>query len=67
MLKRKRRSSQSCGAARCYARAGAYVIGAWLALQAAEVLVGLDILPDTIGKPLLIVLLAGFPLALLLS
>lgn len=47
--------------------AGLYVVGAWLTLQAAEVLVGLNTLPETIGRPLLIVLITGFPITLVLS
>ena len=47
--------------------AGLYIFGAWLALQAAEVLVGLDVLSDAVGRPLLLVLLTGFPVAVLLS
>ena len=47
--------------------AGLYVVGAWLALQAAEVLVGLNVLPESVGRPLFVVLVIGFPIVVLLS
>lgn len=45
----------------------AYVIGAWVLMQVGDTLLGLLQLPDWLGKVLVVVLAAGFPVALVLS
>lgn len=45
----------------------AYVIGAWVLMQVGDTLVGLLELPGWVGKALVVLLAAGFPVALVLS
>ena len=47
--------------------AALYAVTAWLIMQVAEVVIGLALLPDWLGRVVLIVLAAGFPLALVLA
>jgi adenylate cyclase len=45
----------------------AYIIVAWLTIQVIDVLVPMLSLPDTLGRALILVLIVGFPIALLLA
>lgn len=47
--------------------AALYAVTAWLIMQVAEVVIGLALLPDWLGRVVLAVLAAGFPLALVLA
>ena len=47
--------------------AALYVVAAWLVMQVAEVLIGLGVLPESIGLWVTIVLAIGFPIALVVS
>jgi len=44
-----------------------YVVAAWLVMQVAEVLIGLGALPEHTGLWVLVVLVIGFPMALVFS
>ncbi|MBT8102488.1 MAG: tetratricopeptide repeat protein [Gammaproteobacteria bacterium] len=44
-----------------------YVVGAWLTMQVAEVVIALAHLPESIGPTILAVLAIGFPIALVFS
>ena len=45
----------------------AYLVASWLILQLVDVVFPFFELPDTMGKPILFVLAAGFPIALILA
>jgi TolB-like protein len=45
----------------------AYLVASWLILQLVDVVFPFFELPDTMGKPILFVLVAGFPIALILA
>ena len=47
--------------------AALYVVAAWLVMQVAEVLIGLGVLPESIGLWVTIVLAIVFPIALVVS
>jgi hypothetical protein len=47
--------------------AAAYILMAWLALQATDVLTSLLVLPSWVGRAVLLLLLIGFVVALVLS
>ena len=45
----------------------AYLVASWLILQLIDVVFPFFELPDTMGKPILLLLIAGFPIALILA